>query len=100
MPDPFRLGGGSPVPARGVLCFFKDVIDDLVAEGKLVEIGNLRSEMGKHPVYRYGDGRDAVTVFHPGVGAPLAAGFLEELIANGVTKYHRLRWLRRAKPGD
>jgi uridine phosphorylase len=28
-----------------------------------------------------------VTVFHPGVGAPLAAGFLEELIAVGVTKF-------------
>jgi uridine phosphorylase len=28
-----------------------------------------------------------ITVCHPGVGAPLAAGFMEELIAIGVTKF-------------
>lgn len=87
MPDPFQLGVGILVPARGVLCFFKDVIDNLVAEGSLKEIGHLRSEMGRHPVYRYGEGRESVTVLHPGVGAPLAAGFLEELIAVGVTRF-------------
>lgn len=87
MPDPFRIGVGSAVPARGVLCFFKDVFDQLLAEEKLTLVGNLGSEMGKHPVYRYGSGSDAVAVFHPGVGAPLAAAFLEELIAVGVTKY-------------
>ncbi len=87
MPDPFRVGVGSLVPARGVLCFFKDVLDALLEAGELTEVGHLRSEMGKLPVYRYGSGREAVTVFHPCVGAPLAAGFLEELIANGVTKF-------------
>lgn len=87
MPDPFQLGVGILVPARGVLCFFKDVLDNLASEGLLTEIGYLRSEMGRHPVYRYSEGKDAVTVLHPGVGAPLAAGFLEELIAVGVTKF-------------
>ncbi len=87
MPDPFRVGVGTLVPALGVLCFFQDVINDLLEDGKLVQLGNLHSEMGKHPLYRYGEGRNAVSVLHPGVGAPLAAGFLEELIANGVTKY-------------
>jgi purine-nucleoside phosphorylase len=87
MPDPFRVGVGTLVPARGVLCFFQDVINDLLEERKLVLLGNLHSEMGSHPLYRYGEGSKAVSVMHPGVGAPLAAGFLEELIANGVTKY-------------
>jgi uridine phosphorylase len=87
MPDPFAIGVGTLVPARGVLCFFKDILDELVASGDLVEIGALRSEFGKNPVYRLGKNSDAVTVMHPGVGAPMAAAFLEELIACGVTKY-------------
>jgi len=87
MPDPFAIGVGTLVPARGVLCFFQDVITDLCEEGKLKEIGHLSSEIGKNPVYTYGNGSDGVTVIHPGVGAPLAAAFLEELIANGVTKF-------------
>ena len=87
MPDPFRFNAGSPVPNIGVLTFFQDVITDLAEQGELTVLGYLRSEIGKHPVYRYDTGGRPVTVFHPGVGAPLAAGFLEELIAVGVTRY-------------
>ncbi len=87
MPDPYRFAKSGPIPARGVLCFFKDVIDIMLAEGKLTLLGDLRSEIGSHPVYSYASEGKPVTVFHPGVGAPLAAGFLEELIAVGVTKY-------------
>lgn len=87
MPDPFRIGVGTNIPARGVLCFFMEVLNQLYEERKLTLLGHLGSEMGKHPVYRYGEGGEAVTVFHPGLGAPLAAAFMEELIAVGVTKY-------------
>lgn len=87
MPDPFAIGVGTLVPARGVLCFFNDVLEEMKEAGELTVIGHLGSEMGKNPVYRYGTNSQAVTVVHPGVGAPLAAGFLEELIACGVTKY-------------
>ena len=86
-PDPFRLNGNVPVPAAGVLCFFQDVITDLVEGGDVTLLGYLNSEIGKHPVYRYGVGGKPVTLFHPGVGAPLAAAFLDELIAVGVTRY-------------
>ena len=55
--------------------------------GDLTYLGDLRSEIGSHPVYSYDKLGKPVTVFHPCVGAPLAAGFLEELIAVGVTKY-------------
>jgi len=86
-PDPFRFNGKPPVASIGVLCFFQDVISSLVETGELKEFGALHSEMGAHPVYRYEQGGKPVTVFHPGVGAPLAAAFLDELIAVGVTKY-------------
>lgn len=87
MPDPFALDFASRVPSRGVLCFFQDVINELVSLNQLTVIGYLRSEIGKHPVYQYTHNSEPVTVFHPGIGAPLAAAFLERLISIGVTKY-------------
>ena len=76
-----------PVPDRAVLCFFLDVLDLLKAEGKLVEIGCLGSEMGLNPVYRLEHAGQRLLVVHPGVGAALAGGFTEELIASGVRKF-------------
>jgi uridine phosphorylase len=59
-----------------------------VAEGRATLLTNQRSEMGLHPVYRLdaGGGRQ-VALFHPGVGAPLAAGMLEEVIALGSRRF-------------
>ena len=87
MPDPFRFNGQPPIPAKAVLCFFQDVLDALLEKKELTLMGYLRSEMGRHPIYRYETGGSPVTIFHPGVGAPLAAAFLEELIAVGVTRH-------------
>lgn len=87
LPDPFRFVGKAVIPAAGVLCFFQDVLDELIAAGDLVHLGDLASEIGKHPVYRYDKAGKPITVFHPGVGAPLSAAFLEEMIAVGVTKF-------------
>jgi uridine phosphorylase len=75
------------VPDRAVLCFFLDVFACLKAEGKLVEIGALGSEMGPNPVYRLEHAGQRILVVHPGVGAALAVGFTEELIAIGVKKF-------------
>ncbi len=73
------------LPKRTVLCFFQDVIQDLVAAGTLTELHQLRSEIGSNPVYAMEVGGEMISVVHPGVGAPLAAGFLEEMVANGTT---------------
>jgi uridine phosphorylase len=72
------------MPQRCVICFFQDVIRDLVHQGRAKPIAIHRSELGEHPVYLLdaGDGRE-VGLFHPGVGAPLAVGLLEETIALG-----------------
>jgi uridine phosphorylase len=74
---------GQQLPERVVFCFFMDVLDRLVADGRLEVIGELGSEMGKNPIYRMESQDGVVAVLHPGVGAPLAAGFLEEMIALG-----------------
>ncbi len=74
-------------PKQVVLCFFYDVIADLVQSGKAVQIGAMHSEMGDNPVYRVEMDGKPFTLVHPGVGAPLAAGFLEELIAHGCDRF-------------
>ncbi|MDZ4721727.1 MAG: nucleoside phosphorylase [Roseiflexaceae bacterium] len=72
------------MPQRCVICFFHDVIHDLVHQGRARPIAIHRSEISEHPVYILdaGEGRE-VALFHPGVGAPLAVGLFEETIALG-----------------
>jgi uridine phosphorylase len=43
--------------------------------------------MGTHPIYEINHAGQRLTVFHPGMGAPLAIGMLEEVIALGCTKF-------------
>jgi uridine phosphorylase len=77
------------MPSRCVLCFFQDVITTVCAD--LEPVAVLGSEIGPNPVYALdvsrGDLSGRVAVVHPGVGAPLAAGFMEELIALGATQF-------------
>ena len=75
------------IPKHGVICFFQEVIDHLLKEGTLQEITALASEMGRHPVYEFESDSGSVILFHPGVGAPLAAGLFEEVIALGCSKF-------------
>jgi len=78
------LGPLEGLPRHAVVCFFGDVIDHLVEQGLAQEIYALYSEMGPHPVYRLDLGMGTpLTLFHPGIGGPLAAGILEEVIALG-----------------
>ena len=75
-------------PSSGaVVCFFANVVSALVAEGRLQEVGAMGSEIGRHPIYLMEHKGQQLLVFHPGVGAPLAAGLLEEMIALGVKNY-------------
>ena len=88
MLDPGKLiKPRADMPAGCVLCFFQDVIEHLNAQGLLKEITSLRSEMGRHPVYRFTTPGGDVALAHPGVGAPLAAGMMEETIALGVRQF-------------
>ena len=74
------------MPEAGVLCFFREVIEQVCAEAEI--ISELGSEIGKNQIYalKLEDGR-RVAVVHPGVGAPLSAAFLDEMIALGCKKF-------------
>lgn len=76
------------MPERCVLCFFGEVLQDLRHAGRLEFLYHCVSEMGKHPVYTLEVfAGERVAVFQSGVGAALAVGLMEELIALGGRKF-------------
>jgi uridine phosphorylase len=85
--EPRRVVRPADVPERCVICFFQEVISKLRDEGRAREVTASRSEVGPHPLYELEVGGQRLGVFHPGVGAPLAAGLLEEFIAMGASKF-------------
>ncbi len=85
--EPARIIKPIDVSERCVLCFFQDVITGLEAEGRLRKVYTLISEIGENPVYEIEIDGQKLTLAHPGVGAPLAAAFLDELIAIGCRKF-------------
>lgn len=87
--EPLKTPVSRPAPQRGVLCFFPEVIQSLRDAGRLTEIGVIGSEL-RTSLYVLRvetiPGVREVLVAHPGVGAPLAAGVLERIIALGVRR--------------
>ena len=81
---PLQLDGQAPSCA--VLCFFQEVLEDAAARGAARPVGRLMSEIGPNPLYVIDVDDHPVLVVHPGVGAPLAAGMLEEVIALGCER--------------
>ncbi len=71
------------MPPHVLLCFFREVIEALVASGEAKLLHTLRSEMGPHPIYRWERADGTVAILHPGVGAPIAVGLMEESRALG-----------------
>jgi uridine phosphorylase len=75
------------IPENFVLCFFHEAIDRLVADLGGREVARLVCEMGPTPVFEITAGERRVGLALAGVGAPLAAGWLEELIAFGACRF-------------
>ena len=78
---------GVTLPERAVVCFFNAQVEQLASEGRVSKVTEVRSEMGVHPIYLLSFGGQDLALFHPGVGAPLASGLLEEVIARGCRKF-------------
>jgi uridine phosphorylase len=75
------------VPRHVVLCFFREVIESVVASHAVAERTPFKAEHGVHPFWELDREGRRFGLFHPGVGAPLAAGFLEEAIAKGCRSF-------------
>jgi uridine phosphorylase len=85
--EPSRSIRSMDIPQCAVACFFQEVLVGLVEHAGARVIRELRSEIGANPVYEVEVSGQRLAVFHPGVGAPLAAGFLEEMIALGCRTF-------------
>ncbi len=85
--EPSEVVEPRDVPACAVLCFFSEVIERIAARGDAREVAVLRAAHGRHPIWEIELDGQRLAVFHPGVGAPLAAGFLEEAIALGCKRF-------------
>lgn len=85
--DPSKLIKKMDVPEHAVICFFAEVIEDIVSEYHATLLCNLKSEIGVHPIYEINFKGKRIAFFHPGIGAPLAIGLMEEVIALGVKNF-------------
>ncbi len=75
------------VPAACVVTFFGDVVRRLLDDGRAEVVARNAWEDGPHPLLRLDHQGRQVGVLHSGVGAPLSAGLLEEVIAQGCRAF-------------
>ena len=85
--EPSKLIKPRDVPGHVVICFFREVVDKVIAEHDAKVLVKNNWEDGPHPVYEITYQDQRLAFFHPGVGAPMAAGMLEETIALGCRKF-------------
>lgn len=85
--EPSKVNKPRNMPEHCVICFFREVIDGVVAQHDAKVLVENRWEDGHHPVYEISYQGRRLAFFHPGIGAPLAAGLLEEVIAFGCRKF-------------
>ena len=85
--EPSRVIQPREVPEVCVITFFREVLEKVVVEKKAKIAVDTRWEDGPHPIYEIEHQGQRVAFFHPGVGAALATGLLEEAIAYGCRKF-------------
>ena len=74
------------VPEHCVICFFAEVVQSIADQNHARIAANSLSEIGRHPLYEINVDGKRLAFFHPGIGAPLAVGLMEEMIARGCRK--------------
>ena len=84
-PPKKEIPGG--FPQRAVICFFKEVIEKVAREHGAKKLTSISSEGGEHPIYEIELKGVRLAFFFPGVGAPLAAGLMDEVIALGARAF-------------
>lgn len=82
--EPAEVFAPIDIPARVILCFFSEVIEGIATRGDAAMVKELVAAHGRHPIWEIEHRGQRLAVLHPGVGAPLAASFLEEAIALGA----------------
>jgi uridine phosphorylase len=81
--EPSQVIEPSDVPSCAVLSYFADVLESVSARSDAREVATLRVAHGPHPIIEIEHQGCRLAVVQCGVGAPLAAGLMEEAIAMG-----------------
>src|ERR1044072_3640945 len=84
--EPSKIIRARDLPEHCVICFFKEVLDKVVEEHHAQGVAQNRWEDGIHATYAISYRDQRLAFFHPGVGAPIATGLLEEAVAFGCRK--------------
>ncbi len=87
MIEPRRIIQPRDIPEHCVICFFKEVVENVAKEYEARVAVENHWEDGPHPIYEIEFDSQRLAFFQPGVGAPLAVGLLEEAIAYGCRKF-------------
>ena len=85
--EPSDIADPLDVSEYCIICFFQEVIEKVAAEFKSKVLIQNRWEDGPHPLHEIEYSGNRLAFFHPGVGAPLACGVFEEVIACGCRKF-------------
>ncbi|MBN2148549.1 MAG: nucleoside phosphorylase [Anaerolineales bacterium] len=85
--EPSKVVRPRDMPEHCVICFFGDVISDVVEQYNGKVLVENRWEDGPHPIYEITYHGQRLAIYHPGIGAALAASLLEETIAFGCRKF-------------
>ncbi len=85
--EPAKVIEPIDAPEHCVICFFAEVIESLVENHDAKILAHSITQIGKHPLYEIDYDGQRLAFFHPGIGAPLAVGLLEETIARGCRKF-------------
>jgi uridine phosphorylase len=85
--EPSKVIRPLDMPAHCVICFFKDVVDNVVVEQNARVLVENRWEDGAHPIYEIAYNGKRLAFYHPGIGAALTAALLEETIAFGCRTF-------------
>ncbi len=85
--EPSRVLENIDPPEHCVICFFREVIEQVCAEHHAKTIARLHWENGEHVLREIRWHGKRLAIVHPGVGAAMSAALLEEIIALGSRKF-------------
>lgn len=85
--EPVEQVGALDVPQHCVITFFNEVLKNLYAEEKAHIVTTHRWADMDRPLYELEYQGKRLAAIHPGVGAALTCGILEEIIARGCRKF-------------
>ncbi len=85
--EPSRVFEPRDVPEHCVMCFFQKVLDKVILERNARILVAHEWADGAHPLYEIEHRGRRLAFIHAGIGAPLSAGLLEDIIARGCRKF-------------